>query len=92
MLKRGMLFEAILVRGFEGQGKLPFGDRADRAHSMSAAEQNKKAQAQVRATTRPVPCRRDFQASIERDTDPTRLSPDNATMVIAMLCVDNQVE
>jgi DNA invertase Pin-like site-specific DNA recombinase len=30
--------------------------------------------------------------SIERDTDPTRLSPDNVTMVIAVLCVDNQVE
>ena len=29
---------------------------------------------------------------IERDTDPTRLSPDNVTMVIAVLCVDNQVE
>jgi hypothetical protein len=29
---------------------------------------------------------------IERDTDPTRLSPDNLTMVIAVLCVDNQVE
>jgi hypothetical protein len=29
---------------------------------------------------------------IERDTDPTRLSPDNATMMIAVLCVDNQVE
>jgi hypothetical protein len=39
-----------------------------------------------------APCRRDFQASIERDTDPTRLSPDNVTMVIAVLCVDNQVE
>ena len=30
--------------------------------------------------------------SIERDTDPTRLSPDYVTMVIAVLCVDNQVE
>ena len=29
---------------------------------------------------------------IERDTDPTRLSPDNATMMIAVLCIDNQVE
>ena len=29
---------------------------------------------------------------IERDTDPTRLSPDNVTMVIAVLCVDSQVE
>jgi len=29
---------------------------------------------------------------IERDTDPTRLSPDNVTMVIAVLCVDDQVE
>jgi hypothetical protein len=29
---------------------------------------------------------------IERDTDPTRLSPDNVTMVIAVLCGDNQVE
>jgi hypothetical protein len=29
---------------------------------------------------------------IERDTDPTRLSPDNATMMIAVLCFDNQVE
>ena len=29
---------------------------------------------------------------IERDTDPTRLSPHNATMMIAVLCVDNQVE
>ena len=29
---------------------------------------------------------------IERDTDPTRLSPDNVTMLIAVLCVDNQVE
>jgi hypothetical protein len=28
---------------------------------------------------------------IERDTDPTRLSPDNMTMVIAVLCVDNQL-
>ena len=36
--------------------------------------------------------RRDFQTSIERDTDPTRLSPDNVTMVIAVLCGDNQVE
>jgi len=36
--------------------------------------------------------RRDNQASIEGDTDPTRLSPDNVTMVIAVLCVDNQVE
>jgi hypothetical protein len=25
----------------------------------------------------PVPCRRDFQASIERDTDPTRVCTDN---------------
>jgi len=33
-----------------------------------------------------------FQASIERNTDPTRLPPDNVTMVIALLCVDNQVE
>ena len=40
----------------------------------------------------PVPCRRDFQASIERDTDPTRLSPENVTMVIAVLGFDNQVE
>jgi hypothetical protein len=30
--------------------------------------------------------------SIERDTDPARLSPDNVTMVIAALCIDNQVE
>jgi hypothetical protein len=30
--------------------------------------------------------------SIESDTDPTRLSPDNVTTVIAVLCVDNQVE
>jgi hypothetical protein len=29
---------------------------------------------------------------IERDTDPTRLSPDNVTMMIAVLCGDNQVE
>jgi hypothetical protein len=29
---------------------------------------------------------------IERDADPTRLSPDNATMMIAVLCIDNQVE
>jgi hypothetical protein len=29
---------------------------------------------------------------IERDTDPTRLSPDNATMMIAVHCIDNQVE
>jgi hypothetical protein len=36
--------------------------------------------------------RQDFQFSIERDTDPPRLSPDNVTMVIAVLCVDNQVE
>ena len=35
---------------------------------------------------------RKLQASIERDTDPTRLSPDNVTMVIAVLCVDYQVE
>jgi hypothetical protein len=40
----------------------------------------------------PISCRRNFQASIERDTDPTRLSPDNVTMLIAVLCVDNQVE
>jgi hypothetical protein len=33
-----------------------------------------------------------FQASIERDTDPTRLLPYNVAMVIAVLCVDNQVE
>jgi hypothetical protein len=33
-----------------------------------------------------------FSVSIERDTDPPRLSPDNVTMVIAVLCVDNQVE
>ena len=30
--------------------------------------------------------------SIEHDTDPTRLSPDNVTMLIAVLWVDNQVE
>jgi hypothetical protein len=29
---------------------------------------------------------------IERDTNTTRLSPDNVTMLIAVLCVDNQVE
>src|SRR5580692_9741940 len=29
---------------------------------------------------------------IERDTDRTRLSADNVTMVSAVLCVDNQVE
>jgi hypothetical protein len=61
-------------------------DRAVRSSIMSSSHDFNAATNARRSR------RRDFQASIERNTDPTRLPPDNVTMVIALLCVDNQVE
>jgi hypothetical protein len=39
-----------------------------------------------------IPTMNDEAASIKCDPDPARLSPDDVTMVIAVLRVDNQVE
>ena len=66
-------------------------DRAARSSIMSCRKSGSSQDFNA-ATNARRSRRRDFQASIERNTDPTRLPPDNVTMVIALLCVDNQVE